>query len=399
MNDPSLNRPTHNPLRLCWALGLLATAAGACVFTDPINMPPTILGITATPSPLWRATDTTFRAQVQDDQTEAPTLEWARKSGGCDSVDDKSAWPAPGDRTRGPMFLVPASDTLDPYCVWVVARDKYGAEAAFTYAATPMNHPPQAMIIVESPMTNPPYPIKTQFHLRGVAKDVENDPLKWQWTVTQPDRTAIAGPPCQNMPGDDRICLDTTLPGTYHVELAVSDADTTQAPPLDLIVGADRLPCIKGAQVCAGGNCTQLAVPDGSSPFPRHMTPDGDQFQVTNVDDDLDALPGDNQSQLQFSWSWALVSDSANPQNDILSPQPKPYDWRTPFALPSGSVHFGDLVRVRVEVKDSANGLEIDHDLGACSLGNDTCAPSATRASNGGDDCYLRVTWTLRYEL
>src|SRR6266478_608192 len=81
-------------------LALALASASGCVFTDPINMPPTIqIVLVPATERISRGGAAQFGAEVTDDQSQTPTVEWAWTPGMCPPVPtDHSQWPA--DRRR-----------------------------------------------------------------------------------------------------------------------------------------------------------------------------------------------------------------------------------------------------------------------------------------------------------
>jgi hypothetical protein len=370
----------------------LLAAAGGCIFTNPINVQPQILSFTATDK-VWRGQQASFSAQVTDDQTEPPVLEWARTTAPCPAITyDVSQWPAP--RVRGTTFTVDAPQTYEPFCVWLAAIDRYGAATVQTLLATPANHPPVAHIDVVSPTagTDGTFPFLAQFRLSsGGSTDPDDDPriLKPEWTIERKpaDSTVMKPSACEGSTSDDTVrCLATDQPGEYQVGLAVTDpTDGKSATSVTLKVSRDRLPCVlKTSPDFAAGPIVRF-LPNSAEP--TAVSPP-DELAVLLVGDDLDPWPSAGDSQLQFNWTQGQGQEPTRSLGDVNLPK---------IPIPTSNVHVGDRVRIQVEIKDRHNAKEIDQVLRACN-GADTCAVSETaRAFEGRAGCLLRVTWVVEY--
>ncbi|HVR62499.1 MAG TPA: hypothetical protein VMU50_11395 [Polyangia bacterium] len=353
-------------------------AAGACIFTDPINQRPHVTINSF--MPVARGDVVTFTATATDDQSEPPALEWARTDGKCaDDWVNPANWPP--NRVPGPSLTVTAPTTPSPFCVWVVARDRYGGAGADAVTVTPANHPPVAVLRIVSPTSAPPYDFLTQFRLSAEkSSDADSDPLTFRWRLTmQPPGSQASLQDCPDAAMNQQVqCLSSDLPGDYRVEVSVSDQiDTTTADPVTLTVQRDKLPCITEI---APSVDTTVRPADGST-----IAPGDGGFAVLQVKDDLDSLPNPN-SQLRFNWSMGSSPDSLISQG-----------IDNPTFPPITAARIGSTVLVRVEISDRNNGPEIQNALDACGKAADKCKASAVRAYTGQDDCLLRVTWTVEF--
>jgi hypothetical protein len=370
---------TPLPLLAC---GLAAAATSACLFTNPINTPPTVQVTSLTP--IARGQPAQFQAVVTDDQSEPPTVDWGRADGTCPP---SSEWSNPA---RWPPRLVPADIftvdgpmTLAPFCVWAVARDRYGARGAYAYTAIPTNHPPVAVLKVVSPIEAPPYNFLSQFRLSAVeSTDAESDPLTFTWMVSRkPPGSQVPDQPlpCADDPTNVRVrCLASDLSGSYQVDVTVRDLTDGATASVPLTVLEDKMPCIDIHRIAPD---VAMAVHALSG----DLAVTEEEFSVPYVNDDLDPLPSPT-SMLHFRWSTARNSDPLVVQETDIST----------FRVPTNSFHILDTLRVRVEIRDRNNGPEIDGALGACF--EDRCTASTQRAYQGVADCYLRYTWTVQYE-
>ncbi|HEY2903239.1 MAG TPA: hypothetical protein VGL59_21835 [Polyangia bacterium] len=358
----------------------MAATASACLFTAPINMPPTIQIVP--PLVISRGQPATFTATFADDQSQAPAISWARVDGGCPDATDRTQWPP--SRTTTTMFTVDGPMTKVPFCVWAVATDTHGAATAANFAATPTNHAPTAAIDVVSP-TQPPYSFLSQFVLSARTNDVDMDPLMVSWKLgAMPAGSKATLGVCADNPKDQFRCLASDLPGDYCVDLTAADASEQATASITLTVLADALPCIDSTMPdYLSGPLVHLLASDGASTADNSI----DSFAVLRVADDLDSWPS-NSSQLQFSWSTARNTD------------PLVFVGIGGATLPLLTLNFrvGDKVRVRVEIADRNNSKEIQDVLAGCN-DQDVCDAPATRAYNipPRAGCHLRVTWNVEY--
>jgi hypothetical protein len=356
----------------------VAATASACLFTAPINMPPTIQIVS--PLVISRGQPATFTATVADDQSQAPDVSWARTDGTCPDAGDRTQWPA--SRTSITMFTVDGSMTKAPFCVWAVATDSHGAARAANFAATPTNHAPTAAIDVVSP-TQPPYSFLSQFVLAAHTNDVDMDSLTVNWNLgAKPVGSQAMIAACDGKPKDQFTCLAADVPGDYRVDLTAADASDKGTASVSLTVLADALPCIDVTMPdYASGPQVHLLASDGSGAADTTI----DNFSVLRVLDDLDGWPSDS-SQLHFTWSTARNTD----------PLVFVGIGGATFPLPTLSFRIGDKERVRVEIADRNNSKEIQDALTGCN-DQDACVAPASRAFGNRAGCLLRVTWNVEY--
>jgi hypothetical protein len=377
-----LGRPTGATQRPLLACGLAAAATSACLFTNPINTPPNVHVIALTP--ISRGQPAQFGAEVSDDQNESPTLEWARTDGMCPPQSEWRNSPAhwPPNRVVMETFTVDGPMTLAPFCVWTVARDRYGARTPDAFSAMPTNHAPVAVLKVASPIQASHYPFLSKFRLSAVeSMDADGDPLTFNFTVEQkPPASQVPEKllPCADDPTNTRVaCFASDIPGDYKIRLTVRDLTDSGTDSVILNVLEDKLPCI--------GDDIVPSVDMVVHPLSGDLAVKEEDFKVQTVTDDLDPLPSPT-SMLHFRWSMARNKDPLVVQETDIST----------FTVPTTSFNSLDTLRVRVEISDRNNGMEIEKALGACT--EDKCTASSTRAFGGGDGCYLRVTWTVMYE-
>jgi hypothetical protein len=368
---------------------LLLAPAGGCVFTDPINMPPAVhIVLVPVTERISRGAAAQFAAEVSDDQSEAPVVEWAWVAGLCPPVtNDRSQWPA--DRRRLAVFTVEGAQTKDPFCIWAVATDRYGASKATNYYAVPVNNPPAVAIDVLSPTQGPPYGFLSHFRLSASTSDAEMDTLTLDWKLvgwpagSQATLSSCPGNAGSTMAGTER-CLDSDLKGDYTVQLKASDASDSTTASRTLTVQEDKLPCIDVTTPDYASGPNVHTLPAADDPEGPSRT---DDFAVLRVSDDLDPLPGSGDSQLHFDWSVAKNGGDFVPQGLDLSR----------LSLHESQYRIGDKVRVRVEIRDRNNGEDIKNVLIGCNDADNCAVTTPNRAFGGRAGCLLRVGWTVEY--
>ncbi|MDB4981023.1 MAG: hypothetical protein JWM82_1775 [Myxococcales bacterium] len=212
-------------------LGLLATAALASgCFTSPINMGPQVF-IAPPTEGVFRGQPALFTATPIDPDGEVPSVDWESDVGSCpDTATDPSRWPASAQ--SGPMYNVKGETTASQFCVRARARDSHGATAIVAETIKPGDHAPTAAITPVTPAPDPTkphagsFPVHTPFVFVENAKDVDppdTDTLVFTWSLTI---DGVASPASLACDGDDRhkeACFTATVPGTFDLQLTVSD--------------------------------------------------------------------------------------------------------------------------------------------------------------------------------
>jgi hypothetical protein len=361
-------------LVLALALGAVA-ALGGCLFTDPINMRPTISIVTSMGA-VWRGQTAAFTAVTSDADNDAVKVRWALVPGAaCPDPTPATNWPA-GDDGQGATFTVSAAETTAPFCLWAFATDRWGAQAPANLFVDPQNHPPLAQLDVEVPEAAGDYPLYQAFRLSAAASsDPENDELVRAWTFHHPALSTATKSTC---PDDDlRFCFAADVDGVYEVSVKVSEKanpSSSTTATRSLVVRADQPPCL----VAASPSLTTLplvhALDAGNG-----KTPQDDVFKVERVDDDGDPFPAasDRPSLLHFAWSVG-PSDQALAFVDDDSPT---------LTIAGGAHRVGDEVRVRVEISDRKTDRSR---LEFLSCGDSAICPAANA-------CFQRMTWTVSY--
>ncbi len=374
-------------------LGLaLVVPTGGCLYTDPINMPPTVT-ITS-PLHVWHHQDAAFTAIATDPDGGAVRIAWAHTAGNCVGSNPLAQTPVADPATP---YTVPASDTVGTFCVWVFATDHQGATTTQHRPVDPEDHPPvpDLQILRPDPISAGAFPLYTEMKLSAAnSVDADGDPLAFGWKILP---TAFALPaaaaattsalaPCRE---DDptstaTICFVPPAPGQYTIRVTVSSLPGAAPVWLDktFLVATDQMPCLTDTTPPL---TDPLVVSTGASPL---------SFQVNRVVDDGDPYPVEPGGGIT-SFSWFLGQDSAAPAGvGPVVPAASPVVYQQSATLPVFRVYPfmyrpGDRIRVRVEIHDR-NPAPIDAVLAGCDDGAALCPPASM--------CYQRKTWTVVFK-
>jgi hypothetical protein len=276
---------------LRYRLGPVLIAAGlwgGC-YTGPVNMPPTV-HINPPSGRIFRGQAATYTATASDPDHEGVTLRWAWTPGHCPAdFLSPSIRPAAWATRQEPDadFVMEPANTRSPFCVWVMALDRYGAAAVDVTSTEPDNHPPIAVLDLVEPQTATPFPIHTTFRLSAVrSSDVDNDMIFEDWMLASPSPAVIL----EHCPGDSSEtlrCFTADVPGNYEVQVRVSDM-------------VDESPLVKLPLTVVPGHAPvaflDVLSPPGTGPFPL-----GSTFHLT-LARSKDADPGETET-LTPSWS------------------------------------------------------------------------------------------------
>ena len=373
-----LNPPGCSPMtrRLAWLLSLSGLAAAwlpAACFTSPINQHPTVDVVPAA-VPIARGKEARFMVSVSDPDGDPVAVNWGlAPPDSCPNNPGPQSWPGgsqrlqPNERT----FMVDGGVTRSVFCVCVFAVDSHNAVDGKCLLQTPSNAPPDARLKVVSPDdTLQPFPLFSSVHLSAAeTTDPEMDPITYAWKLSRPLASTATLTPCQ-MGADPNLperCFFADSPGTYVATVEAQDGFDRSSAPATVQIAEDRLPCIRATRPLL----TSLIYDDNAS-APQSIFVDG-------VDDDGNPYPGNSQGVTHFAW---YVGSEGGPMsylgNDVNSFAPVRY-------------HPGDVVRVRVEIRDR-NVATIDRILTGCQLSGDALCESPA-----GSGCFLSVTWTVRF--
>jgi hypothetical protein len=271
-----------------------SVVAVACLwagcFTDPINMRPSVR-IETPNQPTFRGEPVSYPVIASDPDGDALTLTWARTPDDCPAdFDAPEMWPK-GDwkqvtelDQKVPGVQLPAKDTLTPYCVWVVAKDRFGATSIDARSGEPLNRAPVVSLeLVDSPAGAVSFPLHMLIQLSAAnSRDPDGDMLGFAWTLTPPPSSMAQLATCKVgmlMEQTDR-CLNPDVPGDYVVQVDVSDGQmgkTTVTKTLHVPPGPLGVPRI------------DLVSPAGPGPYAL-----GSLFQVSGARSTGDGpdLPG-----------------------------------------------------------------------------------------------------------
>jgi hypothetical protein len=266
-------------------------------------------------------------------------------------------------------------------CTFVTDSHKAGHLSCVS--ETPGNRAPVPVIVVKEPTTASAlatgYDLHSRFRLSAAdAPDPEDDPVSigpWIFLDQPPGSQASFGL-CPSDGGDaSDACFTADVPGVYRIRVTVSDdyggrgiADQT------LTVAEDRLPCLGASN------------PDWTQPALSWPASQDKAFTILSVDDDFvdDSgkvpLTGTGQ-HIHFTWYEGPATGPLLYQGD---------DFPT-FNRAANPAQLGETRRVRVEIRDNDGNAERIKGLLIGCEDKDLCAAR--------DGCFIRATWTVRYNL
>jgi hypothetical protein len=243
----------------------------------------------------------------------------------------------------------------------VQVKDRYGASAEARRAFSVQDRPPNAVIVRTSPASTAatlPLSSNLVFSASNSTDPDQGDGanLTYAWTVTQPDGTKFSQ--------STVLCSFTAaIPGTYHVQLVVTDSSNMHSDPatVDVVVGQDQPPCIVGF-----------------TPESLHTIAFADQstsFVVTSVADDVDPYPGSNLGT--FTWSYRNGTSGGFERLQILGNSNRLDFGPNLFVI-------GDVIQVRVKYQD-----RVSRSFSTCDENADRCELQP--------GCAQWVTWTVSF--
>jgi hypothetical protein len=328
-----------------------------------------------------------YRAQFSDDATAAAEAKFFWGSSAQPDEPCKAA--EAGAREDQRSLVTPKTAEWEsaasrrPYCVFALARDKFGAEyTAQQIVDNILNGGPPALPRLVTPKEMP-VGIFSQVRVAAAAPGelLPSDVLKFTWTVKRPDGTALPAAGCEGaVPLDSEICFEVTDGGEYRIDLMTEEALQTATGGLNLKV-EDRPPCIR---------LTDPTLPETGATTVLSL--DGEQkvLKVEQVVDDGDPLPSVGRaSQGAFVWTIRTVK----PGEEMTTPFALlPHAIFDRYTLPASQYRLGDQVEVRVEYRDrlgirDPKALDLSH-----------CKPTDLSCeTRPGSKCVLRVGWKVMY--
>jgi hypothetical protein len=344
---------------------VLAGAAPACLlYTDPINSAPRVTMMP--PASVHPHETLTFRAQASDPDGDRVTLDWYSLTGKCpDSCADSSTPAATGDAFEMTV------EGHDPFCVRVVARDRYGATSEpQCYTGNPQNHPPEAVLSVDPPLVDS-FPLYTTFRFTpGPATDDDGDPVTFVWKGLDPQGASLGLTPCDPLHPEVR-CLSAGAPGRYTITVEGRDGLSTGTPAsLVLPVLEDAPPCIEATDPLQDTRVVVLAVTDHRN------------FEVRRVRDDGNPFPPGPQGGATFQWSTFK-------EGSVSWVRYLGFD-RSIFEVSAAlfeDARPGSSYQVRVEVRDPQH-----------QSGDDLLGCNETPVCKVPDKCVRWVTWSVLFQ-
>ena len=366
-----LTRSGSHVATIAGVLGAAAVLAGGggCLFTDPINMPPTIMIVP--PTAVLIHEPASFKSTTSDPDGDALIVDWMHIPGDCsDDYSDPARWPF-----VDPIAEYVVADPADSFCVWASATDRHGAiTMAVPYHATPVPEPPVAMIDIVRPVgATDPFPLYTDLEFSG-AKSTHSvmDPLTFKWRLLPMGSPLGSQATLKDCPPDD-TCLSPDMPGSYEVELTVVssiDPKKMSVATKAVRVAADQLPCL--GITTPGLDVATLAEDPAAEIL----------FTVNSVVDDGDPYPvPDPKPPLVGTthFSWFIGHGAAPARVNYIALHDFPS-----YTVPANDFSIGEEGRVRVEIHDR-NPI-IDKILLDCG-DEDLCA--------GSKGCFQRMTWNI----
>jgi hypothetical protein len=225
-------------------LTLLAGGSTSCLLdTGPTNMPPTVQ-ITGPDQPLYRQ-KVTFTANVHDPDQSTASLDVAWYVG-ADCNHATTSTPICRATQVGNDQCDYTPQTLDSVCVVVRVTDRYGATATASRVFDVKDRPPVAAIERTSPVSTDailPLFSKLVFSAAKSSDSDPNDALTYQWTITQPDGSALGDTNCHLEDRPTTCSFTASSPGKYHVEVKATDPQgLDNSDSLDVVIAQDQPP-------------------------------------------------------------------------------------------------------------------------------------------------------------
>lgn len=317
----------------------LSLLCGGCIlYTSPINERPTVSIVG--PATYQRGRSVTFTVDPTDESKPTLRYAWGVVAAPCPTNGTLPS-STPFDESLAPSFTFTTSN-VGTFCVFVTVTDTLGAAGRATKELTVLNEPPSVTLTQVAVVTtalraasDERLPLYSRLRYKIEASDTDEVDRSRLTVVAQlrtPDGSTITPPVCDSSTKD--VCFTVDKPGAWTLAATVADtapALVTAEKKID--VAPDQAPCI-----------TETSPPFGVQGVVRDAN-DID-FAVEEIKDDGDPLPAplDRGSTSAFAWSWRL--HGASTFTRVLVPDlPR-------FAFPPGFFASGQVVDVRVEVRD-----------------------------------------------
>jgi hypothetical protein len=373
------------------ALGL----AGCLLFSDPVNKAPTVT-VSTPASPIYRDTTVEFAATVKDDRDSPSDLQLRWHV--FPTTEQSCLWISSGDWPRGGIQSAPTDqpfpykfdsvDTMNCVCAQVTdskGAQGYGCSQAIR-AATPV---PVAVIKDESGLlSGQARRLCSQIKLSAEdSKFPTGDLVQYRWSLQSAGRPV----PLSNCPDDNTAvhqCFYAAAPGTYTASLTIDDLldknnpTSGTSPDFVIPVGVDTPPCIRRTDPEAR---SQLILLDQSR-----------LFKAVSVDDDCEPFPMVSGSTGATQFVWSVLDNTSSDASGWV----RQTDSSESFTVSQAkfpNARPGDMVKIRLEVRDTPVQQMYQAGVTVCSTATETCC-GPTGCTGGANDCVRWTTWTVQFQ-
>jgi hypothetical protein len=360
----------------------LCSLAGCLLYTDELNVPPTVE--LTHPEMLYRGKGGLFTARATDNGRGRLGYVWYQLQ-----VEDGQPCPASAAEARAleqatplaPLSSAGASQEITlpkfgTFCVWVRVTDDDGASGFAGERFVVRNQSPTPVVKLLAPTPLRWVDATAYVALYSTARisadtssDPEGDQLQFQWTITGRSGEPIAPAPCNGAGTPDQICHRLNATGTYRFELKVSDGEiVSSATALPLVVMPDAPPCI------------QQTEPPYLLPRVVVLSTERTTLSVLEVSDDGDPFPAPpgQASQTAFIWRYRYVG-TTDFSRVVTTTLPS-------LSFARDTFRPGDELEVRLDVLDRVT----DRSFEACG-DQPECRMDSER------ECRQRVSWRVSY--
>lgn len=389
----------------------LAGLSGCLLFTDPINEAPKV--IIEGPVQVVRHQPAEFKVVSLEDEDDLGALEWGRidaRNEGCSGITNADWGEAVGlawlDR-NAPYGFTP--ETVRVVCVCARATDRHGAVGLACQRVAPVNAPPIARIAdVQGYVSGQARPLCSEVRLSAASSDFPRDPaadqVTFNWALDygggEPGGQDVELGECADLGGagrEQQRCFRASVPGTYTVSLSITDTPlsgggaplTSPTVAFVALVAPDAPPCLRRTEPDVYAQRILL-----SRTSDLGTTYESRTFTVLSAADDCSPYPATaSAGSAQFVWS-VYDATKANPRWEYLASREDSLTVTQSMflnALP------GDVIKVRVEVRDAAvQELYKTPGYAACPDETDLCCGPG--GCTGSNDCIRWTTWTVQFQ-